>query len=105
MITVYEIYDPAKEYSTPDGKLYTPKEFEKNYPSVNIEPMAVELMGRVIVSAAPLSYLKGMNQIKADVDNQKALSLISEKQNIKNTENTPLERIAAALEFFELLNI
>lgn len=105
MITTYEIYNSEKSYTTKDGQIYTPEEFKRDYPAVNIEKMVVEVMGTVIISVFSFSYLKGINGVKADIPDEQALNLISQAEDIKKTESSPMERIAAALEFLEILNM
>ena len=50
-------------------------------------------------------YLRGINRVKADATDEEAIEQISHAEIVKLTESTPLERIASALEFLELVNM
>ena len=49
------------------------------------------------------SYLIGINRISSKYTDEEALSILSNMEEEKETESTPIERIAAALEYIELL--
>lgn len=103
MYTGYEIYNKNNEYSTKDGQIYTPEMFEKDYTAVHSQTIAVRVYGNTIVEAHPMSYLRGINKIENDVSDEEAIAQINAIQQINETENTPIERIASSLEYLVLL--
>lgn len=105
MFEIYEIYDSKKDYFTKDGQIYSYEKIKHDFPAVDYTKMVVTLYGRTIEKVETFDYLRGTNRIKADVPDEEALMLIAKAENIKKTESTPLERIAAALEFLELVNM
>lgn len=103
MFVGYEIYNKEKEYATKDGRIYTAEMFEINYPAVHSQTMAVYVYENVIAEAHPLSYLRGINQIDNSFTDEEAIIKINEQKQLDETENTPIERIAASLEYLILL--
>ena len=65
--------------------------------------MAVYVYGNTITQAFPLAYLRGINGIENSMTDGNAMMLINERKQLDETENTPLERIAASLEYLVLL--
>ena len=105
MIEICELYDKNKEYFTKDGQIYSCEQMQHDFPAVQYTKMVVFLYGRTIEKIEMFDYLKGINRIKADVPDDEALQMIEKAEELKRTESTPLERIAAALEFIELVNM
>lgn len=105
MIEIYEIYDKEKEYFTKDGQIYSYEKVKEDFPAVDYTKLVVTLYGRTVEKVETFDYLKGINRIKADVTDDEALTLIEKAEELKRTESTPLERIAAALEYLELVNM
>jgi hypothetical protein len=103
MFVGYEIYDKEKEYTTPDGEIYTPEMFIKNYSAAISETMAVYVYENTITDAHTMSYLRGKYNITNDVNNEMAIAIINNNVQIEKTESTPIERIAASLEYLVLL--
>lgn len=99
----YVLYDAEKTYTTPDGQIYTNEMFLKDYPAGNVARMAVMVSGTTIVKATTVSYLRGINYIDSDLSDEDALAIISYNEDKARTESSTQERIAAALEFIELL--
>ena len=65
--------------------------------------MVVALYGRTVLKVETFDYLRGINRIKADVSDEEALAIISYNEDKARSESDTQERIAAALEFIELL--
>ncbi len=103
MFAGYEVYDKEKEYVTKDGKIYSEEMFRRDYPAVVSQKMAVYVYGNTITQAFPLAYLRGINGIENSMTDGNAMMLINERKQLDETENTPLERIAASLEYLVLL--
>lgn len=105
MVEVFELYNKEKEYFTKDGQIYSYEKVKKDFPAVDHTKMVAILYGRTILRMETFDYLRGINRIKADVSDKEAISQIANAEMVKLTESTPLERIAAALEFIELINM
>ena len=103
MYTGYEIYNKNNEYTTKDGQIYTAEMFENDFTAVNSQTMAVYVYGNTITEAHPMSYLRGINKIENDVLDEEAIAQINAIQQINETENSPIERIASSLEYLVLL--
>lgn len=103
MYSHWEIYDKEKLYLTKDGGIYSYEEFIKKYPAVLHTKMAVFCYENVIEKAEVFSYLLGINRISNTYTDEEALNILSNMEEEKTTESTPIERIAAAFEFIELL--
>ena len=105
MTETFELYDKEKEYYTKDGQIYSYDVVKKDYPAVDFTKLVVMLYGRTVLKVQTLDYLRGINRVKADVTDEEALEQIAHAEMVKETESTPLERIASALEFLELVNM
>ena len=105
MVETFELYDKNKDYFTKDGQIYSYDVVKKEYPAVDFTKLVVMLYGRTVLKVETFDYLRGINRIKADIPDEEALSQIANAEMVKLTESTPLERIAAALEFIELINM
>ncbi len=103
MHTGYEIYNSQNEYTTKDGKIYTEEMFREDYSAVVSQKMAVYVYGNTITEAYPLSYLRGINRIKNDVPDEEAIVIINDMKQLEESESSPIERIAASLEYLVLL--
>ena len=98
----YAIYDEKKEYTTADGKIYTKEMFYKNYPVAYSQQMAVFLYGNTIDDGIPVSYLLGKHGIGTE-NIEEGIKKVNEMVRLKSDESTPIERIAASLEYLVLL--
>ena len=105
MVETFELYDKNKDYFTKDGQIYSYEKVKKDYPAVDFTKLVVILYGRTVLKVETFDYLRGINRIKAGIPDDEALSQIANAEMVKLTESTPLERIAAALEFIELINM
>ena len=105
MTETFELYDKEKEYYTKDGQIYDYNAVKKDYPAVDFTKLVVMLYGRTVLKLETFDYLRGINRIKADVSDEEAISQIAHAEMVKATESTPIERIASALEFLELVNM
>lgn len=105
MVETFELYNKENEYYTKDGQIYSYDEVKKDYPAVDFTKLVVMLYGRTVLKVETFDYLRGINQIRADVTDEEALSQIAHAEMVKTKESTPIERIASALEFLELVNM
>lgn len=99
----YALYNPEKTYTTKEGKIYTSEMFALDYPAVHSANMAVYLFGNTIENASTVSYLRGINRIKPELTDEDAMKELTYKYELEETESTPIERIAASLEYLTLL--
>lgn len=105
MVETFELYNKENEYYTKDGQIYSYDKVKKDYPAVDFTKLVVMLYGRTVLKVETFDYLRGINRIKADIPDEEALSQIEHAEIVKATESTPIERIASALEFLELVNM
>lgn len=100
-----ELYDKSKDYFTKEGQILTYEDMVKKYPAIPYTKMVVFLFGRTVTDMNTFDYLCGINRIKADVLDDEALSIIAKSYENKETESTPLERIASSLEYLTMINL
>lgn len=99
---IYEMYDPEKTYVTPDGNYITPEQFAIEHNVVFDRRIAVGLMGRTIMDVQDLGYMRALYGITSEIPDDEAFAIINMQVEIDKTESSPMERIAAALEYIEL---
>lgn len=100
-----EKFDGTKTYMFPNGDLATPEKIREQFPAVNTFPHIIEVNGDVCQAVMSLSALKQIHQIDEVLTESEAISAL---EVILNTpppepEPTPEERMAAAMEFQNLL--
>lgn len=99
---VYEIYNKESVYVTKDGNYVTPEQFSVEHNAIFDRPIAVGIIGRTIIDVQDFDYMRAMYGITSDVSDGDALAIINKQVEIEESESSPLERIAAALEFIEV---
>lgn len=101
---VAEFYDSNKKYIKIDGEEYNEQTIVEDFPSIKSDGIVVfvEGMTRVVIYTAPLDYLLHKYNIPESLKTDEMLMQITLAVNDDKTESTPLERIAAALEFLVL---
>lgn len=102
-----EKYDGTKTYMFPNGAIADPDAVRAQYPAVDVFPHVIEVNGNVLQAIMELGALRGIHNIDEDLPEADAISAI---QTIINTpapepEPTPEERIAASLEYQNLLTL
>lgn len=104
-----EKYDGSKTYMFPNGELATPERVKKDYPAVDTFTHIVETdeAGQVMFAIQNLAAIKSQMGIDMSINDDEAISQIEEIRNTPppEPEPTPEERVAAALEFQNVLNI
>lgn len=100
-----EKYDGTKTYMFPNGEIATPDVVRAQYPAIEVFPHVIEVNGNVLQAIMELGALRGIHNIDENLPEADAITAI---QTIINTpapepEATPDERIAAALEYQNLL--
>lgn len=105
-----EKYTGAKNYLAPSGKLMTPEEVYKKAPAAASFTFVVETdaNGEVMFAFDSLSTLRTVYSIDSSLGEDEAIAAIENLRNNppepQSTEPTPEERIAAALEYQNLIN-
>lgn len=104
-----EKYDGSKTYMFPNGELATPERVKKDYPAVDTFTHIVETdeAGQVMFAIQNLAAIKSQMGIDMSINDDEAISQIEEIRNAPppEPEPTPEERVAAALEFQNVLNM
>lgn len=102
-----KLYDNTETYIYPSGVIATPEKIKQDYPATELFPHVIEVNGHVLQAINDLESLKETYNV-VEADPIKAIELIELKQkeflNII-PEPTAEERIAAALEFDNLLKL
>lgn len=99
---IYEIYDTEKTYVTPDGNYVTPDQFAIEHNVVFDRRIAVGLMGRTVMDVQDFGYMRAVHGITSEISEDDALAIINKQVELDQNESSPMERIAAALEYIEL---
>lgn len=104
-----EFYDQGKTYIYPTLKLATPERIQADYPATTIIPHLVitDQEGKMLYSILPVSTVSESYDVPAGLAGDDLLAAIEEKMNAPAAPEvaSPEERIAAALEFQNLMNL
>ena len=104
-----EKYDGSKTYMFPNGELATPERVKRDYPAVETFTHIIETdeAGQVMFAIQNLAAIKSQMGIDMSINDDEAISQIEEIRNTPppEPEPTPEERVAAALEFQNVLNM
>ena len=104
-----EKYDGSKTYMFPNGELATPERVKKDYPAVEAFTHIVETdeAGQVMFAIQNLAAIKSQMGLDMGLSDEEAISQIEEIRNTPPPEPgvSAEERIAAALEFQNVLNM
>lgn len=104
-----EKYDGSKTYMFPNGELATPERVKKDYPAVEAFAHIVETdeAGQVMFAIQNLAAIKSQMGIDVSASEEEAINQIEELRNAPapEPEVSAEERIAAALEFQNVLNM
>lgn len=105
-----EKYTGTKNYLAPSGKLMTPEEVYKKAPAASSFTFVVETdaNGEAMFAFDSLSTLRAVYNIDSSLGEDEAIAAIENLRNnppeTQPAEPTPEERIAAALEYQNLIN-
>lgn len=103
-------YTGEKTYMYPSSKLATPEVVMEDYPSIIAFPHVIETdeNEQVIFGIYNISVLRSQYQINPELSEDEAIAKIQEIRNtpevIEEPEPDAAERIAAALEYQNLIN-
>lgn len=102
-------YNQNKTYMYPNGDIATPERVQKDFPAINTFPHIIETdeAGQVLFAVQNLSAIKSQMGISVDTSEEESIRQIEELRNAPppEPEVSPEERIAAALEFNNILNM
>jgi hypothetical protein len=104
-----EKYDGSKTYMFPTGELATPERVKQDYPAVEVFTHIVETdeQGQVMFALQNLAAIRSQMGIDSSLSEEEAMAKIEEIRNTPQPEPEPTveDRIAAALEFQNVLNM
>lgn len=104
-----EKYDGNKTYMYPNGELATPENVKSKFPAVTnfVHVVETDEAGQVMFAIQNLAALKSQLSIDVNVKEEEAIRQIEEIRNAPapETETSTEERLVAALEFSNLLNM
>ncbi len=106
----FEIYNPEKTYMFPTSKLATPEVVAESYPALLTFTHIIETdaAGQVLMSLYNLESVRGEYDLSPQMSEAEVLQAFADIMNtpvIEENEPSPEERIAAAMEFQNLLNM
>lgn len=107
----YVKYDNTKTYMFPSAALATPEVVNEQYPAVNLFPHIIETdeAEQIIYSFLNIAATRSRLDIAEDLSEDEAIAEISRINNLPNEpvddEPSAEERIAAAMEFQNLMNL
>ncbi len=105
---ILEKYDPTKTYMTPSSALATPAFVLEQFPSAAIFTHIVEtdVYGEMMFSFENLSALRTMHELDMTLTEDEAIVELQRLMNlVPEVVVSAEERIAAALEYQNLLNM
>lgn len=102
-----EKFDGQKTYMFPNGAIATPETIRAQFPAVDTFPHVLEVNGDVCQAVMNLKALRQMHNIDEALTEAEAITAIETIMNTPPPELEPSaeERIAAALEFQNLLSL
>lgn len=86
-------------YYKPDGSEYTIDMMHEDYPVSIVEDMAIKVVGMTILEIETMLCVRAEYGIDPEVSDEEALQQMEVIDAERATESTPLERIAASLEY------
>ena len=104
-----EKYDGSKTYMHPNGELATLEKIKQRFPAVEVFTHIVETdeQGQVMFALQNLAAVRSQLEIDTSLNEDEAIAKIEELRNAPQPEPEPTaeERIAASLEFQNILNM
>lgn len=100
-------YDNKTTYMFPSGKIATPAVMQEEFPAVTVFPHVIQVSGNVCQAVMELEALRSMHNIDPKLTDDEALTEIEKIMNAPEPEPEPTadERIAAALEYQNMMNL
>lgn len=97
-----EEYNIEKGYELQNGEKLSEEQMLALFPALGGGALII-VEGRTPIDSASYDYLLSKYYIEKPATIDEGLKLINNQLYFEQTESTPLERIAAALEFIELI--
>ena len=102
-----EKFDGTKTYMFPNGDIATPERIRQDFPAVDHFVHVLEINGDVCQAVMNLNALRQIHTVDDGLDEAEAILAIQAEMNKPQPEPEPTaeERIAAAMEFQNLLSM
>lgn len=94
---MYEIYDPQKAYTLPNGEQGTLERLKKDFPLCDTVPYAVNAADGILSEMTRLSVMKGIYHVTEE-DNQAAIEAINAAIEARSPDPATLDDIQAQLD-------
>lgn len=82
-----------------DGTEFTSDMMKHQYPASEVEEMAVKVVGVTLLEVKTVLYVRSEYMIPSDMSDEEAFKRMEAIDYENATKSTPLERIAASLEY------
>ena len=106
---IIEKYTGSKTYMHPNGELATPEKIKERFPASEVFTHIVETdeQGQVMFAFQNVAAVRTQMGIDPSLSEEEAMAKIEELRNAPKPEPEPTatERVAAALEFQNILNM
>ena len=99
---MWELYTGQELYDL-DGTVVTEEMIHNRFPASVAEQVAVRVAGNTLIEIK--TFLQLCAEYDVNYQSKDAMDLINYKVSLENTKNSPLERIAASLEYLVLLRM
>lgn len=103
-----EKFNGQKTYMFPNGAVATPEVIRAKYPAVDYFPHVFEVNGNVLQAVMELEALRNLKEIDENLTETEAiaeLEVIINTPEVYEEEVTAEERIAAAMEFQNMISL
>ncbi|SDN79360.1 hypothetical protein [Acetanaerobacterium elongatum] len=102
-----ELFNGKKTYMFPNGEVATPERIKQQFPAVEVFPHVLEVNGNVCQAVQELAAMRSSYGIDDALTDAQALEAMQKMINSPPPAPEPSaqERIAAALEFQNLINM
>ena len=100
-------FDGSSTFMFPNGELATPQKIREHFPAVDSFTHVLEIKGDMCQAVESLSALRELNHIDSSLSEEEAIAALETVINTPPPEPEPTadERIAAALEFQNILGL
>lgn len=98
IVGTWKKYDKETLY-LPDGTEFTPDMMRSQYPASVVEEMAVKVTGVTLLEVKTVLYVRAEYMIPHELTDDEAFKKMEAIDYENATKSSPLERIAASLEY------
>lgn len=101
------LFDGSTTYMFPNGEIATPAKIRAQFPAVDVFPHVLEINGHVCQAVQEFAAMRNFHGIDPALGDTDALAAMEAKVNAPAQDSEPSaeERIAAALEFQNLMSL